>query len=168
MNWDDSMARKTDTIQTGRLIFRGIDETDTEKIVNWRSDPEVYKYFKSPHKITIEEHKHWYRNSYLCNEDRFDWICIEKTTGNKIGVFGLVKKNNIAEVNYLLSPEAQHKGYATEGIMQLVQYAAKTWGVKQVIAEIHKENVPSIAAVKKLGFTMLSNREIFVSYGIEV
>ncbi len=162
------MALKVKTIQTDRLLFRGIDETDAKEIVLWRSDPKVYQYFKSPHKITLEEHLNWYNNSYLHNDNRYDWICVEKESLKKIGVFGLTKQNDIAEISYLLSSEAQHKGFASEGIIRLVRHAAETWDIKMVIAEIHINNLPSIAVVQKLGFCMISESEDFSIYGIEV
>ena len=127
------MARGLDTIETARLLLRGIDESDAELIVQWRSVPEVYQFFKSSHKITLEEHFNWYQNSYLENSNRFDWICIEKESGNRIGVFGLYKKEKKAEINYLLAPEAQHKGYAAEAIKSLIDYASKMWDSEHTV-----------------------------------
>lgn len=141
-----------DQIKTERLLLRGIDETDTEEIVLWRSNPEVYRYFKSPHKITREEHTAWYNSYYLYDMERFDWICIEQKTGTKIGVFGLTKKEQSAEVNYMLSSEAQHKGYATEAIAALIEYANTKWNTERITAEVHRDNSPSIALALKLGF----------------
>ncbi len=161
------MAQGLDAIETERLLLRGIDETDAELIVKWRSVPNVYQYFKSPHQITLEEHLNWYRNRYLRNANRFDWICIEKESVNRIGIFGLYKEEKI-EVNYLLAPEEQHKGYATEAIRGLIDYASKKWNSKQVVAEIHQSNKPSIALVEKLGFEVISQDNPFVVYGIEV
>lgn len=162
------MARDFDIIETKRLLLRGIDESDAELIVQWRSVPTVYQYFKAPHQISIEEHINWYRNRYLENVNRFDWICIEKESGNRIGVFGLCKEGKKVEVNYLLSPEGQHKGYAVEAIRGLIEYASKMWNNKQVLAEIHCENQPSIALVEKLGFELISRSGPFVIYGKEV
>jgi len=146
------MAKNLEIIETERLLFRGINESDAEIIVKWRSAPDVYKYFKFPHKITIDEHLNWYFNKYLTNENRFDWICIEKNSGQRIGVFGLYKDNEKAEINYLLAPEAQHKGYATEAIMRLIQYSGEVWSIKSVIAEIHKNNRSSVSVVNRADF----------------
>lgn len=161
------MAKIVDVIETERLFFRGIIEEDAREIVAWRSDFDVYKYFKNPHKITIEEHLNWYQQNYLHNSNRFDWICIEKVSGQKIGVFGLIRNEVKAEVNYLLTVDAQHKGYAAEGIMRLVQYAADVWNIHQVIAEIHRNNEPSIAVVKKLGFKVKRTDGDYVIYSFE-
>ncbi len=162
------MTRRLNTIETVRLVLREIDESDAELIVHWRSVPEVYQYFKSPHRISLKEHLNWYHNIYLENPNRFDWICIEKESGNRIGVFGLYKEEKKAEVNYLLAPEGQHKGYAIEAIKSLIDYASKMWNSEQVIAEIHQDNKPSIALMDKLGFEIINQNGSFVIYGIEV
>lgn len=160
------MASNPEKIQTERLILRGINETDAPEIVEWRSDPNVYRFFKSPHKITVKEHFNWYNNKYLFDENRFDWMCIEKTTGKKIGVFGLIRDGDSVELNYLLAPDAQHKGYACEAIKHIMKYAVEKWHSERVVAEIHKNNMPSIALVKKLGFELLYTKGEFSSYGI--
>lgn len=162
------MARDLDKIQTERLTLRGINDEDDLEIVEWRSDPAVYKFFKSPHKITLKEHLAWYNNSYLLNENRFDWMCIEKSSGRKIGIFGIVRNEDVCEVSYLLAPEAQHKGFAAEAIKGLINYATKNWKIKKVVAEIHKNNQQSIALVMRLGFKAVSQNDPFTVYGTEV
>ena len=163
------MAAHLDTIETSRLLLRGIDETDADAIVKWRSVPEVYQYFKSPHQITKEEHLNWYHKRYLFNDRRFDWMCLEKDSNERIGVFGLSKESDdVAEVNYLLAPEAQHKGFAKEAVEELVRYAAIQWGTSKVIAEIHDNNSPSIQLAQRLGFHAESKEGPFTIYAIEV
>lgn len=162
------MAIKVDVIETKNLFLRGIDEADAEFIVKWRSDPAVYRFFKSPHQITLEEHLNWYQTKYLLNENRFDWICIEKESQNRVGVFGLIKDDNRVEISYLLSPESRHKGYATEVLQSMLEYASSSLNAKQVVAEIHDNNRSSIALVERLGFKELSHQGSFSIYGIEV
>lgn len=153
-----------DPIETARLLLREISEEDAEQIVEWRSDPNVYKYFKSPHRLTLAEHLNWYYTDYLRNEKRIDLMCIEKESERKIGVFGLCKQDNEAEVNYLLASEAQHKGYAREALSVLVTFTSKNWAVDRIIAEIHRLNYPSISLVQALGFTVNRSDGEFLFY----
>lgn len=162
------MAKRIDCIQTDRLFLRGIDETDAQLIVEWRSASETYKYFKLPHQITIEEHLHWYNNFYLINENILNWMCIEKTTGNRIGVFGLTTNEKTAEVSYLLSPDAQHKGYATEGVEALIDYAVSQIHIRKIEAEIHIYNTSSIKLIQRLGFHLKGQIGNFNIYSYEV
>lgn len=168
MNWSDSMAKTVVEFESERLLFRGICEDDANLIVEWRSSPEVYQYFKAPHQITLEEHKKWYSSSYLYNENRVEMMAVEKETGKNIGVFGLVKDGKTTEVNYILSPEAQHVGYATEGVKRLICFAREIWNIKMILAEIHKDNTPSISLAKRLGFKLKRVDGVFLTYEYEV
>ena len=162
------MEKDSCIVETERLSFREINENDTDEIVKWRSDPEVYRYFKFPHEINREEHIAWFNNVYSVSKNRLDLICIEKKSENKIGVFGFKTDFDTAEINYLLAPEAQHKGYAKEGICAIIGYVKKAYGIHTMIAEIHKENKPSIAVIEKVGFERKSENGVFLIYGIEV
>ena len=168
MNWTNDMVKKTDTLRTERLTLRGIDETDTAEIVHLRAEPSVFRFFKSPHQITPAEHINWYSQKYLYDDSRFDWICIENASGKKIGVFGLVKDEDTAEVNYLLAKESQHNGYAAEAVTELMRYAADHWHCSRIIAEIHEDNQPSIGLAERLGFRLISYHKPFAIYEIEV
>ncbi len=162
------MAKEVEELQTERLILRGIREEDAPEIVRWRTDPEVYRFFKNPQKITIESHLNWFRTNYLQDENRFDWICLEKETGNKIGVFGLVLRDDYAEINYLLAPEAQHKGYAREAIRCNISFVKVKYNLKKFVAEIHEDNSSSISLVEKLEFEYSRNNGSFLVYSKEV
>ncbi len=162
------MALNLDNIETNRLLLRGMEEEDGELVVKWRSDENVYRYFKSPHKITLNEHLNWYRNNYLHNKYRFEWICIEKSTSDRIGAFGLIRGKEEVEVSYLLAPGSRGKGYASEVIRALMDYASKKFGSRQVIAEIHEENKASVELVKNLGFEVIATNKPFITYGVGV
>ena len=153
-------------LHTGRMILREIEEQDASEIVRWRDDPEVYRYFKSPHQITMEEHLNWYQHRYLSNPDRLDWIGVVAEDGRKAGVFGLAMDEDTAEVSYLLEPETQHRGYAAEAVKELLCYAFSQ-GIRRVIAEIHRENDASLKLVNRLGFRLLKGEGDFLTYGIE-
>lgn len=161
------MSECPHTLKTERLILREIRESDAGQIVEWRSNPKVYPFFKSPHALTKEEHLNWYKNSYLKDANRLDWICIETTLGKAMGVFSLRKIAEVpesAEVSYLIAPKEQRKGYAAEAIRTLIRYVAEEWSARIVIAEIHVNNEPSIRLVQKLGFAFMERRGLFVVY----
>ncbi len=151
-------------LETKRLYLRGIDENDTEQIVNWRSDASVYCFFKSPHKITIEEHKKWYNESYLSDTNKVDWMCITKDEWKKIGVFGFKDRNDRIEVNYLLAADSQHKGYGIEAMIAIIDYIHKIYPGKTLIAEIHKDNIASLKFIRKMGFKETSTDGRFYTY----
>lgn len=144
-------------VESNRVTLKEIEFSDAENIVSWRSDPNVYKFFRAPHAITLQEHIAWYHSSYLKSDSRIDFIATEKKTGEPIGLFGIRKSNSSseqkkAEVSYLLKPEAQGKGYAGEAVLSLIELAKQIWSVKKIVAEIHEQNSASIALVERLQF----------------
>lgn len=158
----------SDIIRTKRTYLREIDLTDAEDIVKWRSNPEAFKFFKNPHKVTLEEHLNWFNNNYMSNARRHDWICMAEGSQQKLGVFGIVEDGNIVEINYLLAPEAQGQGYATEVLSALVNYAKEKCHAGEVIAEIHKDNLPSARVAQKLGFELKDTQGTFNIYSLEL
>ena len=145
-------------MESSRLFFREIEEDDSAFIVDVRSDPEVYRYFVDPHRITLEEHLNWFRNIYPHNDKRTDYIAVDKESGERAGVFGLIKDGDSVEINYLIAKPFQRQGLATEGVECLLDYAVNVLCCRKAIAEIHKNNHASLALSKKFGFVQTDNR----------
>ena len=68
------------------------------------------------------------------------------------------------EINYMLKPEARHKGYASEAVRRIIDYVRSEFHVKRFIAEIHKDNLPSVALAERNGFTLESSSGDFLLY----
>ena len=62
---EDLIMKNVTELKSERLTFREITYDDAGKIVEWRGDPKVYIFFTRPHKVTLEEHLHWYNNKYF-------------------------------------------------------------------------------------------------------
>ncbi len=161
--------KKIPVLRTARLTLRGISEEDTQAIVSLRSEPNVYKFFISPHQITVEEHLAWYKNNYLFNEDRLDWIALD-TNNNLVGIFGVkkvTKGSKEVAVSYILNPAQYGKGYASEAVNRLIQFCRDEWKCVYVVAEVHEENTGSIRFAEKLGFTVKKKDGRFFIFGKE-
>ncbi len=158
--------KEVPVLQTARLTLRGISEEDTYAIVALRTDPNVYKFFVSPHQITVEEHLEWFRNNYIFNDDRIDWIAFG-ACNNLAGIFGVkreTKDSKEAEVSYILSPEKYGKGYASEAVKRLIQFCREEWKVNYVTAEIHENNADSIRFAESLGFKQEEKKRFFIRF----
>lgn len=152
-------------IQTGQLTLRQITEKDAPVIVKLRSDPSDYRFFRLPHQLTLAEHLNWYRESYLQNSRRFDWLalCQEVPTG----LFSLNRTQEdtaSAEISYLLAPPARGKGYAGEAVDAILQWAVDEWRLKKAFAEIHEENLASIRFIERMGFHYWKRESPFLFY----
>lgn len=148
-NYDNSVK----DIMTERLLLQEITEKDTEQIVQWRAEPDVYRFFRFPHAITEEEHLKWFHKIYLPDKNQISFMLIEKKSNKQIGVVGVKRiGSDSAEASYLLDKTAQGKGYASEAVQRITEFLKEYWGCKKVIAEIHKGNHASIKMIQKLGF----------------
>lgn len=165
------MGKITPCLITERLILEGVTEKDTGRIVAWRSNPEVYPFFLSPHPLSTAEHLDWFRNGYVQDNNRFDWIAEMKDGRKAVGLFGMKRENEASkevEISYLLAPEAQGKGYASEAVKCIMGVAAKRWCCDSCVAAIHADNHASVEFVKRLGFTASDTEGVFVRYKREL
>ena len=154
-------------IKTQRLILKEITEEDAEQIVFWRSNPNVYKYFRSPHELTLEEHIKWYEQTYLLDNAQIQFVAYENTSQQAIGVFGIRRYPNIkssVEVSYLLDVKAQGNGFSKEAVLGIIKFAKENWRATSAIAEIHKDNYASIKMIERLGFKRIEDRDSFGVY----
>ena len=153
-------------LKTERLLLRGIEEDDAEYIAELRSNPEIYRYFLKPRKLTAAEHLEWYRNSYRKDHHRIDWIAVN-SKGISIGIFGVKRERSgakEAEVSYMLSPSYYKKGYAREAVERMIEFCRTEWRVVDIIADVHVENTDSQYFADMIGFRKHSQKGNFIHY----
>jgi RimJ/RimL family protein N-acetyltransferase len=76
-----------------------------------------------------------------------------KSTGEPIGVCGIVKRDNLdcPDIGYALMPEFGGKGYATEAALAVMDYGTNELGIKCIVGITSIENKASINVLEKLG-----------------
>jgi RimJ/RimL family protein N-acetyltransferase len=84
----------------------------------------------------------------------------ERDTGRLVGDVGLSRAEpGVIKVGYTVAPEVQGRGYATEAVRALVDYAFETLGAEVVRAYASADNTPSIRVVEKLGMRLIERLE---------
>lgn len=86
-----------------------------------------------------------------------EWLTLviqEKTSGDNIGITGFKVTSGVAEVGYLLLPEYSGKGYCTESLKALINWASNCLDIKQFRAVVTKGNVGSEKVLIKCGFML--------------
>jgi [ribosomal protein S5]-alanine N-acetyltransferase len=68
------------------------------------------------------------------------------------GFMGLPDADGRVEIGYSIVPEFRRHGYASEGVMGLLDVAFALPEVATVMAETEKENIASIHVLERLGF----------------
>ena len=65
----------------------------------------------------------------------------------------------VMKIGYTMDPAFQGRGYATEAVRALVDYAFDTLGADVVRAYASAENLPSIRVAEKAGLTLVERFE---------
>jgi [ribosomal protein S5]-alanine N-acetyltransferase len=89
------------------------------------------------------------------------WFVIEKETGRIIGDIGFKGKpvDQTVEIGYGIIPSAQGRGYATEGVNKIIEWALSTNLASHVVAECINDNIASVKVLEKLGFERTGTNE---------
>jgi [ribosomal protein S5]-alanine N-acetyltransferase len=83
------------------------------------------------------------------------WLVVDKQSRvivAEMGFKGPPAVEGNVEIGYGTMPVMQNKGYMTEAVKGLLQWAIRREDIKVVLAETHASNKPSIRVVEKNGF----------------
>jgi RimJ/RimL family protein N-acetyltransferase len=143
-------------LETERLILRRFADSDLAPFLAYRNDPQVARYqawescTKHNASAMIEELKSLQPGT---PGEWFQFAIELKQTGALIGDCALKVEQDgrQAEIGFTLSREHQGKGYASEAVSRLLDYAFGDLGLHRVIAITDRENEPSLALLERLG-----------------
>jgi RimJ/RimL family protein N-acetyltransferase len=87
-------------------------------------------------------------------ETWFQVVMLEKEGNQIIGDIGLhfLADENIMEIGYTLGKNHRGRGYASEAVKRVVQFAFETLNKKEIIASVDPNNTPSIKLLESIGF----------------
>lgn len=158
---------------TKRCVIRELAMTDLGALrrlydkpgVTMRLDEEgnTVKGFIDPLYPPREEQE--YQQAYITNMYGYYgygmWLVIEKKSGELIGRAGLENREypegTELELGYVIDPEWQHRGMATEVCTAIMEFARQELDFSRLNALTKKENKASIALLGKLGFRYMED-----------
>jgi RimJ/RimL family protein N-acetyltransferase len=143
-------------LESERLILRCFADSDLEPFLAYRNDPEVARYqawescTESGAIAMIEELE------LLQPGTPGEWFqfAIElKETNALVGdcAMKVEQDDRQAEIGFTLSRDHQGKGYASEAVLRLLDYAFGDLGLHRVVAITDTENESSWALLERLG-----------------
>jgi RimJ/RimL family protein N-acetyltransferase len=150
---------------TERLRLRRSRPQDAETIAAYRSDPDVGRYQgwerTDPEGIRADIEQ---MEGRLPGEPG-GWVQLsveERDTGRLVGDVGLSPAETepgVIKVGYTMAPAFQGRGYATEAVAALIDYAFDKLGADVVRAYASAENAPSIRVAEKVGLQLMERFE---------
>lgn len=144
---------KEPILEIERLIVRPITLDDAEACFSWNSDERVAKYMSYPRCTDISQTIDWIKST-LTDEQEWNWAFVLKAENKVIGTGG-IGPNKFMEgywgIGYNLHYDYWHKGYCTEAMRAIVDFAHNELGVNKICSDHAIDNPRSGKVMEKLG-----------------
>ena len=146
-----------EVMTTDRLLFRPPLVDDAAPIFDrWTSDPEVCRFLMWEAHHSVEETREFLagcQQAWEQPEDRFPWVLAEldDPDHSPIGMLEINVDGHIAAAGYVLAPDHQRRGYATEALTHIIDTALNTSSIQRVAATTDVENTASVRVMEKSG-----------------
>ena len=145
-------------IETERLVLKKLVDADKERLVSLIGDFRVSKTLSNvPYPYTLDDADEWLK---IVDNEEFNLNIF--LNDDLIGGIGPTPaEGDFYELGYWLGVEYWGQGYATESVMELLDYAKSNTPCEKFKANVFKENVASAKVLEKNGFKRVEDREVF-------
>ncbi|EJO5346939.1 GNAT family N-acetyltransferase [Clostridium botulinum] len=141
------------TLYTEKLILKSISLSDAKNVYSLTSDDNVARFMRFNTHIHINETKNLIKEYMLKGNCGF--TVIEKESGEFVGVCGLKQDKdfpNTFSLSTFSTPKFWNKGYNTQILKELKNYASKELKAKCIKAHVVSTNIGSLKVLEKNGF----------------
>ncbi|MBK8571133.1 MAG: GNAT family N-acetyltransferase [Holophagaceae bacterium] len=146
-----------DPILTERLILRPFALGDAPFILRLLNEPSFIENITDKGVRTLEQAAEYLAQGPLASYATHGhglWMVQHRTTGNPMGMCGLIKRDTLDEVDlgYALCPEFWGLGYAREAAEACVAWGRDHLGLRGLLAIVSPGNAASIRLLEALAF----------------
>lgn len=144
-------------LESERLLLRRVSIDDVNEIQELRGNPETMKYIPRPLVTNLEEaiaHFEMIDDKIEKNEG-INWAITIKGNPKLIGIIGhyrIQPENYRCEIGYMILPQYNGLGIATEAIKVVLEYGFDDLKMHSIEAIIDPENIASERVLQKNGF----------------
>lgn len=144
-------------LQHGKIRLRPLEPEDVSLLYNWENNMEIWEVSntRSPFSryVLTEYIKNSVKDIYETKQLRLIIENWEKRAVGAVDLFDFEPYHQRAGIGILISDENdRNRGYASDAIEALSQYAVNILGLKQLYANISADNTDSIKLFEKSGF----------------
>ncbi|MEW8956939.1 GNAT family N-acetyltransferase [Clostridium sp.] len=144
-------------LKTNRLLLRGITEEDIDFIIKLEtlSENKQYETDGIPEIDSVIEDCNWFveRSEALPSEGAIMYMVFNEEE-ERIGYVSLTcnwEKTREWEIGYVFLREHLGKGYATEAVRKVIEFAFEELQIHKLTAFINSENKRSVALARRIG-----------------
>lgn len=142
---------KEPIIETNRLILRPLTLDDAEACYSWNSDDRVTKYMSYSTYTDIGQTIDWIKSTFI-DEDEWIWAFVLKEKNKVIGTGSIgPDAQDYWGIGYNLHYDYWHKGYCTEAMKAIIDFAHKELGVNKICSDHAVDNPRSGKVMEKCG-----------------
>jgi RimJ/RimL family protein N-acetyltransferase len=144
-------------LETSRLLIRCLRMDDAAAMLDILSDEETVRYWGRPMMTELHQAQAYTRENLRWMEDGhcLYWGIEEKASGKMIGtctLFKLDSNNRRGEIGYLLNRGYWQKGFMSEALECVFEYAFTVLKLHRLEADTDPENTASIKILERFGF----------------
>ena len=144
-------------LEDKHIYLREVSLSDaSDDYYRWMNDPETIRYLESRFTPVSIPMLQSYIRQEAENPDSIFMAIVTKDKDRHIGNFKIHRidmYHRIAELSLMIgAKEYRGKGYGTEAIRMVVNYAFKTLNLRKLTANVYANNTGSIKAFKKANF----------------
>ncbi|MFK7860340.1 MAG: GNAT family N-acetyltransferase [Granulosicoccus sp.] len=144
------------------LTLRPARVDDAELIWIWRNCEDAYKYYKNPHRQTLEDHTRWL-GSAINDSRRSLWMIDDDDQPVSHVRFDYISER-VVSVSIVVDPSEYGKAIGKRSLSLALESKVASGESINIIAEIHTENIASRKLFEAAGFKRHSECDPFLSY----
>jgi RimJ/RimL family protein N-acetyltransferase len=137
------------TLTTERLTLRPLTMADVPALHVCLSDPEVMRFWSTLPHGDIRETEEWAESSVAAQAEgkAHDFAVLHD--GRFVGRIAFWQG---PEIGFFFDPAEQGKGFASEALRAMIDYAFGTIGLTEIVADVDPDNAPCLRLLTRNGF----------------
>lgn len=147
------MKRQLEPFGNSTIQLRLIKEADLRVTLGWRNRDDVRVWFKTSDVITMDQHRAWFAQ-YALRDD--DFLFVIEAAGRPVAqasVYRIDWDEKTAEVGrFIVAPGAGGHGYVGLACAELLRFCALILNLKSVFLEVKEGNTRAIRLYERNGF----------------
>jgi ribosomal-protein-alanine N-acetyltransferase len=158
-------------IESKRLLLKCVDQSDREFIFEEFQNDFINKYLYDEEPMTDIEQADDLIEFYNMKEPRNQnrWVLINKLENKKMGTCGFHlwdREKNKVEIGFELVQQYNGKGYMTEAVEAIIEFARIKMKVNKIIAIVYIDNSKCKRLLEKFGFIIVDKEECIFRGGM--
>jgi RimJ/RimL family protein N-acetyltransferase len=143
-------------IETERLVLRKLTADDAAFILGLLNQPSFIENIGDRGVRTLDEARVYILDGAVASYERYGfglYLVLVKESGEAAGICGLVKREGLDDVDigFAFLPQYWKQGFAVESAAAVKGFAARTIGLRRLVAITSPANWRSIRVLEKIG-----------------